>query len=100
MGRVVVQNHYLSDQLIAHISRDLTVIEDRERPKKKAKSDTESNKENPKWKRGHLDNRCVQHNWIVLSLGVSGCMMFLAPFLLVEPTAISHVAFAICCFRP
>jgi hypothetical protein len=42
----------LSDQLLGHISRDSTEIEAREKPKKKAKSDIESNKENPKRKRG------------------------------------------------
>jgi len=43
-----------------------------------------------------LGNKCVQHNWITLSLGLTGCAMFLAPFFAVDSTAIPYAAFAVC----
>lgn len=43
-----------------------------------------------------LGNKFVQHNWIVLSLGLTGCAMFLAPFFAVASTSIPIVAFTVC----
>jgi len=43
-----------------------------------------------------LGNKCVQHNWITLSLGLTGCAMFLAPFFAVGSTSIPYAAFAVC----
>jgi len=43
-----------------------------------------------------IGNKCVQHNWIVLSLGVTGCAMFLAPFFQLESMVIPYIAFAVC----
>lgn len=43
-----------------------------------------------------IGNKCVQHNWIVLSLGVTGCAMFLAPFFQLDSMVIPYIAFAVC----
>jgi hypothetical protein len=44
-----------------------------------------------------LGNKFVQHNWIVLSLGLTGVAMFLAPFFTEGVgTAVPYVAFAVC----
>jgi len=44
-----------------------------------------------------LGNKFVQHNWITLSLGLTGCAMFLAPFFTEGVgTAVPYVAFAVC----
>lgn len=43
-----------------------------------------------------IGNKCVQHNWVVLSLGVTGCAMFLAPFFAVDSMAIPYAAFTVC----
>jgi len=43
-----------------------------------------------------LGNKCVQHNWVVLSLGITGCAMFLAPFFQLDSMMIPYIAFAVC----
>ena len=50
-------------------------------------------KEEDLWEMG---NKYVQHIWIVLSLGLTGCAMFLAPFFAVASASIPRVAFAVC----
>lgn len=51
------------------------------------------NKEEDLWEMG---NKSVQHNWIALSLGLTGCAMFLAPFFAVDSTSIPIAAFTVC----
>jgi len=51
------------------------------------------NKEEDLWEMG---NKSVQHNWIALSLGLTGCAMFLAPFFAVASTSIPIAAFTVC----
>jgi len=43
-----------------------------------------------------IGNRLVQHNWIVLSIGIAGCALFLAPFFKVDSMAIPYTAFTVC----
>ncbi|MBN2325132.1 MAG: hypothetical protein JXQ30_15490 [Spirochaetes bacterium] len=40
-----------------------------------------------------VGNRAVQANWIVLSLGIAGMALFLAPFFRLESVTVSYVAF-------
>jgi hypothetical protein len=43
-----------------------------------------------------VGNRSVQANWIVLSLGITGVALFLAPFFRLETMVISYIAFILC----
>jgi len=43
-----------------------------------------------------IGNKSVQHNWLILSLGIAGCTLFLAPFFKVDTMAIPYAAFAVC----
>lgn len=43
-----------------------------------------------------VGNRSVQQNWIVLSVGIAGCALFLAPFFKVDSMAIPIFAFFLC----
>jgi len=41
-------------------------------------------------------NRAVQQNWIVLSIGIAGMALFLAPFFRIDSMAVPYIAFLIC----
>ncbi|MBA7574655.1 hypothetical protein ES695_06205 [Candidatus Atribacteria bacterium 1244-E10-H5-B2] len=43
-----------------------------------------------------MGNRSVQHNWIILSIGIAGCALFLAPFFEIDSMAIPYTAFTVC----
>lgn len=43
-----------------------------------------------------VGNRSVQANWIVLSLGIAGMALFLAPFFRLETMVVSYIAFILC----
>jgi len=41
-------------------------------------------------------NRAVQQNWIVLSIGIAGMALFLAPFFRADSMTVPYIAFIIC----
>ena len=41
-------------------------------------------------------NRAVQANWLVLSIGIAGMALFLAPFFRLEAMGIPYIAFILC----
>lgn len=43
-----------------------------------------------------IGNKFVQHNWLVLSVGLSGGAIVLAPFFKIDSTAIPYIAFTVC----
>lgn len=43
-----------------------------------------------------VGNRSVQSNWIVLSVGIAGMALFLAPFFRIESMAVPYAAFVLC----
>jgi hypothetical protein len=43
-----------------------------------------------------IGNRAVQSNWLVLSIGIAGMALFLAPFFRLESMLIPYVAFILC----
>ncbi|MEA1965053.1 MAG: hypothetical protein U9O41_08015 [Candidatus Aerophobetes bacterium] len=43
-----------------------------------------------------IGNRAVEHNWIILSIGIAGCALFLAPFFKADSMAVPFAAFTVC----
>jgi cobalamin synthase len=43
-----------------------------------------------------IGNRSVQHNWLIVSIGISGCALFLAPFFRLDHMAVPYTAFTVC----
>jgi hypothetical protein len=43
-----------------------------------------------------VGNRAVQSNWLVLSIGIAGMALFLAPFFRLESMLIPYIAFILC----
>ena len=43
-----------------------------------------------------VGNRSVQANWLVLSVGIAGMALFLAPFFRIESMAVPYAAFLLC----
>ncbi|UCB45087.1 MAG: hypothetical protein JSV25_12845 [Spirochaetota bacterium] len=43
-----------------------------------------------------VGNRSVQANWLVLSIGIAGMALFMAPFFRLEAMAIPYIAFILC----
>ncbi len=43
-----------------------------------------------------IGNRAVQSNWLVLSIGIAGMALFLAPFFRLESMVIPYIAFILC----
>ena len=43
-----------------------------------------------------VGNRSVQANWLVLSVGIAGMALFLAPFFRVDSMVIPYIAFVLC----
>lgn len=43
-----------------------------------------------------IGNRAVQSNWLILSIGIAGMALFLAPFFRVESMVIPYIAFILC----
>jgi len=43
-----------------------------------------------------MGNMSVQFNWLILSIGIAGVALFLAPFFKIDSTAIPYIAFAVC----
>jgi hypothetical protein len=42
-----------------------------------------------------VGNRAVQHFWLILSVGIAGMALFLAPFFKIEPKLIPYISFII-----
>ena len=40
-----------------------------------------------------MGNRSVQQNWIILSIGIAGCALFLAPFFEVDNSSLPVISF-------
>ena len=43
-----------------------------------------------------IGNRSVQLNWLVLSIGIAGMALFMAPFFRLESMAVPYIAFILC----
>jgi len=43
-----------------------------------------------------VGNRAVQSNWLVLSIGIAGMALFLAPFFRLESMVIPYITFILC----
>jgi hypothetical protein len=43
-----------------------------------------------------IGNRAVQSNWLILSIGIAGMALFLAPFFRLESMVIPYIAFILC----
>ena len=43
-----------------------------------------------------VGNRSVQANWLVLSIGIAGMALFMAPFFRLEAMTIPYIAFILC----
>ena len=43
-----------------------------------------------------IGNRSVQLNWLILSIGIAGMALFMAPFFRLEAMAIPYIAFILC----
>lgn len=43
-----------------------------------------------------MGNMSVQFNWLILSIGIAGLALFLAPFFKIDSTAIPYIAFLVC----
>jgi len=43
-----------------------------------------------------VGNRAVQANWLVLSIGIAGMALFMAPFFRLEAMIVPYIAFVLC----
>jgi len=43
-----------------------------------------------------IGNRSVQLNWLILSIGIAGMALFMAPFFRLESMVVPYIAFILC----